>query len=167
MRAYMQKEFDMSIATNVTTFIKGNFKNITTSKDSMDKDDLSGFHFTFGMPYYEDMKVVGEGKNSALIEKAKASFGENIVFSVKLADATLMGVKIAGETGENSYVNKIDGTNNMAFLPFMMLVKDGEAKILPAEYHIALGFPLMGYGDFGSIMSTPGNVVDYFSKPFN
>ena len=55
----------------------------------------------------------------------------------------------------------------MAFLPFMMLVKDGEAKILPAEYHIALGFPLMGYGDFGSIMSTPGNVVDYFSKPFN
>ena len=71
-KAYMQDDYVYAPFKKVKSKLETAFKGLKGSEDSMEYKDLAGFHFTMGMPYYEDMESIASGDNAKLIEKAKA-----------------------------------------------------------------------------------------------
>jgi hypothetical protein len=165
-KAFMQKDYNYATFAAVKAKIDGAFPGLTSSPDKMDYDELAGFHFTIGMPYYEDQAVVGEGTNADLLAKAKAyKNGKNVAFELKLSEtSTLLGFALGA--GTKRFVMKI-GRANAGLLPWTISIEDGKAKILQGQYYIALHYPLLDMGGFMGIMSTPDSVIKDLSKPFN
>ena len=166
LSAFLQKEYDPSIALDVRDIIHDRFEISELTEETMDEDDLGSYHFTFGMPYYEDMTVVGEKDNVLLNVAIQKHFSSNIVFKLELESSTLYGISMFGQKGEGGFIPKINGLKNMAYLPYMVLVEDNQAKIMPAKYYMGLAFPNMGLGDFMSISGTPDDIKEYFEKAF-
>jgi len=164
-KAYMQKDYDHAKFSAVKAKIESAFTNLKGSEDKMEFDDLAGFHFMMGMPYYEDTKVVGEGSNAELITKLKEyKKGKNLVFELEIdKDTTLVGYKIG--RGTERFAKKI-GRANAGLLPWVIVVENDKASILQAEYYIALTYPQLGMGQFAGIASIPGDVIKDLKKPF-
>lgn len=164
-KAYMQKEYNHSTFLAITAKLEKAFPGLTPSEDKMAFKNLAGFHFTVGMPYYEDKAVVGEGSNAELLAKLKSySAGKSLAYELKLSDnTTVVGYGIG--SGTKRFVKKI-GRQNAALMPYDIIVSDGKATILKAEYCIALYYPLLGMGQFMGIASVPGDIIKDLSKPF-
>jgi len=56
----------------------------------------------------------------------------------------------------------IDNPKHTAFLPYEILVMNGEVHMLHGRYRIALSFPDLTMGTFTKIMSTPGDIENAF-----
>jgi len=164
LHAFLEGDFKKATAQNINKALTTAFGKLTGSPDALDEDDLKGYHFMMGMPYYEDMIEIAKGKD--LLAKLKKNAGKNIVFEIPLKDATLVGVAMPTANGEKSYVTKIKGEKHSAFLPYMVLVEDDEAKILHPKYALAISFPKLSMGQFMGISSTPDDIEDYFKGLF-
>lgn len=164
-KAFMQDQYDHAKFTAVANKINATFPGLKKSADEWDYDELAGYHFTIGMPYYEEQPVVGEGSNADLLAKAKAyKKGKNLVFELKLSEtSTLVGFGLGA--GTTRFPKKI-GRNNAGLLPWTISIEDGKAKMLPGEYYIAMSYPLLKMGGFMGIMSIPDSVIKDLSKPF-
>ena len=164
-KAFMQKDYNHASFAAVKSKLEGAFSGLKGSGDKMEFDDLAGFHFTFGMPYYEDIEVLGEGSNGELIEKLKSyKKGKQVAFELKIDDdTTLFGYEIG--RGTKRFVKKI-GRANGGLLPWPVVVDAGKATMLQAEYYIALTYPELGMGQFAGIASVPGDIIKDLKKPF-
>jgi hypothetical protein len=164
-RAYMQGDYDHATFTRVSDKIAKAFPNLTPSEDKMKFKDLAGYHFTLGMPYYEDVEVLGEGTNAELLAKLKEyQKGKAIAYELKITDdTTLVGYDIG--RGTKRFVSKV-GRQNAGLLPWPIVVSGGKATMLKAEYYIAMNYPLLGMGQFAGIASIPGDVIKDLHKPF-
>ncbi len=164
-KAFLQKSYDEAAVAKVLGKINQAFAGLKDSSDKMEFDDLAGYHFMMGMPYYDDMATVGKGSNDALLAKANAyNGGKNVLFTLDLgAGKTLIGYKIAKKTA--GFVKTI-GTKNAALLPYTVLIEDGKAKILAAKYYIALSYPSLKMTQFMKIATIPGAIEDDCSKAF-
>lgn len=163
-RAFLQDDYKEDHGKRINKKLSATFGAMSGSKDGLDDDDIAGYHFMMGMPYYEDMITVAKGDD--LAAKLEKNAGGNIVFKHQVGDATLYGVAMNGANGEKSYVSAIEGAKNGAFLPYMVMIQDGEAKILHAKYYLAISFPSLSMGQFMKISSTPGDIEDYFTSLF-
>ncbi len=161
-KAYLQDDFDKTIATKVLDKLNRTFEGLGNAKDGMEFDDLSGYHFAMSMPYYEDMETVANGDNAKLIEKAKASGA--VVFELSLDNgATLLGVKLDKRT--TKFAKKI-GANNASVIPYTILIENGEAKALAPKYNLALHYPLLSMTGFMTIATVPGAILKDCKKIF-
>jgi len=164
LHAFLEDDFKEATAQNINKALATAFGKLTGSPDALDDDDLEGYHFMMGMPYYDDMIEVAKGKD--LLVKLKKNAGANIVFELPLKGATLVGVAMPTANGEKSYVPKIKGEKHSSFLPYMVLIEDDEAKILHPKYALAISFPKLSMGQFMSISSTPDDIEEYFKGLF-
>lgn len=164
-KAFMQKDYNYDTFAAVKAKIEGAFPGLKNSPDMMDYDDLDGFHFTIGMPYYEDQEVVGEAPNAELLASAAGyKEGKSLVFELKLSErSSLLGYSL--DINTKKFVEKI-GRQNAGLLPWTISIEDGEAKMLKGEYYIAMHYPLLNMGGFMGIMSIPDAVIEDLSKPF-
>ena len=154
-KAYLQDDFDKAAATKVLDKLNQTFEGLKNSKDGMEFDDLSGYHFAMSMPYYEDMETVASGDNAKLVEKAKAS--GSVVFELALDNgATLLGVQLEKRT--TKFAKKI-GANNASVIPYTILIENGEAKALAPKYNLALHYPLLSMTGFMTIATVPGAIL--------
>jgi len=161
-KAYLQDDFDKTIATKVLDKLNQTFEGLKNAKDGMEFDDLSGYHFAMSMPYYEDMETVASGDNAKLIEKAKAS--GSVVFELALDNgATLLGVQLDKRT--TKFAKKI-GANNASVIPYTILIENGEAKALAPKYNLALHYPLLSMTGFMTIATVPGAILKDCKKIF-
>ena len=161
-KAYLQDDFDKARATNVLDKLNQAFAGLKNSKDGMEFDDLSGYHFAMSMPYYEDMESVASGDNAKLIEKAKAS--GSVAFELPLdSGATLLGVKLDKRT--TKFAKKI-GAKNASVIPYIILIENGEAKVLAPKYNLALHYPLLSMTGFMTIATVPGAILKDCKKIF-
>ncbi len=161
-KAYLQDDFDQETAMKVLEKLNQTFEGLKSAKDGMEFDDLSGFHFTIGMPYYEDMESVANGSNATLLEKAKAS--GSVVFELALENGTtLIGVKLNKRTAK--FAKKI-GANNASVIPYTILIEDSEAKILAPKYNLALHYPRLNMAGFMTIATVPGAIIKDCKKVF-
>lgn len=92
-KAYMQDDYQAEVFEAELVTINTLFKGLKGSIDKLNEDDLSGYHFMMGMPYYENSDELAKGSNSELIAKAKKyKKGKLLVFELKLSDnSTLLG----------------------------------------------------------------------------
>ena len=164
-RAFMQDDYNSDVFEAQLSAINGVFKGLTGSKDKLEDDDIAGFHFMMGMPYYEDEDELAEASNSELLTKLRAyNGGKNIVFELKLSEtSTLVGYEIGAET--KGFIKDI-GRANASVLPYCISVEDGVATALAAKYYLAISYPLLSMGEFMTISSVPGEINDDLSKPF-
>lgn len=164
-KAFMQGDYNHAVFSALADKINTAFPGLKNSADKMEYADLAGFHFTLGMPYYEDQQVVAEASNTKLLETAKGyKKGKNVVFELKLSEnSTLLGYALG--RGTTRFPKKI-GRQNAGLLPWTMSIEDGKAKILRGEYYIAMSYPLLDMGGFMGIMDIPDAVIKDLSKPF-
>ena len=155
-KAFMQDSYDDSKAKKVLTNINRAFSNLKPSKDKLKSTLLPKYQFMFGMPYYKDMIIVAKAKNS---DELVAKIDKNaIAFKQKLdKNSYIIGVNLGSSI--ESFVNKI-GTNNAALLPYPIMVKNGEAKILDPKYYIAISYPMLKMSQFMSISSVPDAIEE-------
>ncbi|WP_457743839.1 hypothetical protein [Sulfurimonas sp.] len=161
LHAFLQDDFKEADAQKINKALSAAFGTLSGSKDALEDDDIAGFHFMMGMPYYEDMIEIAEG--SDLLQKLKKNAGKNIVFELKLKNSTLVGVAMPTADGEKSYVTAIEGQEHSAFLPYMILIEGNKAKIMHPKYYLAISYPELSMGQFMTISSTPGDIEDYMT----
>ncbi|MBA1432429.1 MAG: hypothetical protein FAF04_02270 [Epsilonproteobacteria bacterium] len=164
LHAFLQDDYKAEDAKNLNATLANAFGKLEASKDALDDDDIEGYHFMMGMPYYEDMIEVAEGKD--LAAKLEKNAAENIVFKMQVGDAMLYGVAMPTEKGEKYYLAEIKGEKNAAFLPYMVMIEGDEAKILHPKYYLAIAYPQLSMGEFMSISGTPGDIEEYFNTLF-
>lgn len=163
-KAFLQKSHDDK-AAHVLNKINSTFSGLKGSSDGLDADDLEGYHFMMGMPYYEDMTTVAKGSHDELVAKIKAyNGGKNIVFELNLEEGrTLIGYKIDKQTAK--FVKKI-GTKNAALLPYTILIENNKARILAGKYYLAISYPSLSMSQFMTIATVPGEIEENCAKAF-
>jgi len=161
-KAFMQKEYNHTTASAVLGSLEKAFGPLKDSTDKWEFAGLAGYHFMVGMPYYEDMSVVGEGSTADLVAKAQAAKGTTAV--VKLSEDRYVAF-VTLDRRTNGFVKKI-GTQNGQLLPWAVLIEGGEAKALSAKYFIAISYPLLTMTEFMTIATVPGAVEADLKKIF-
>lgn len=161
-KAFMQKEYTHATAAAALASLEKVFGPFKDSSDKWAFDDLPGYHFMVGMPYYEDMSVVGEGTTAELVAKAQKAKGT--VGVVKLSDDRYVAF-VEMDRRTNGFVKKI-GTQNAQLLPWAVLIENGQAKALSAKYFIAISYPLLTMSEFMTIATVPGAVETDLKKVF-
>ena len=161
-RAYLQKEYDDAAAHKVLGKINTAFPGLKDSKDALKAKDLAGYHFTFGMPYYEDMDKVAKGSHNALLDKLKKS--GKMVAALPLANgSTIAAVKLSDKTAK--FIKKT-GTQNALVLPYTVLIEGDAAYILAPKYYLALSYPQLSMSQFMKIATVPGKIEKECKKIF-
>ncbi len=134
----------------------------------MSVKDLKGYHYMFGMPYFEDNIVLHTFRNySEAVQTIDANFKRGKKHLIKVYEVALPGQKIKlygvglrGPSGESNFLPTIDFQypHHTPFLPYEMLVYKNKVYMLHGRYRIALSFPDLSMGTFMKIVSTPGNI---------
>ncbi len=151
-------------------------------EEGLDADDLDGYHYTFGMEYFDEPYALVEYDNYeqavAAVEKGLAAktAGVSKVYRIDVPGKkqTLFGVAMKG--GEsNKYMddtfimNEIDfkPVRSTAHLPYDILVTGNEVEALHARFRIAMNFPdlsMMGDNSFMNIMPSPDAIEEALAK---
>ena len=161
-KAFMQKEYSHATASAALGSLEKAFGPLKDSADKWEFDGLAGYHFMVGMPYYEDMSVVGEGTTADLVAKAQKAKGTTAV--VKLSDDRYVAF-VDMDRRTNGFVKKI-GTQNGQVLPWAVLIEGGQAKALSAKYFIAISYPALTMTEFMTIATVPGAIEVDLKKIF-
>ena len=140
------------------------------SEDGLSANDLQGYHYMMGMPYFDDTHELAKFEN---YEEAVSKIDDNLssgitdlkkIYAVEFPGQKLKlyGIELSGENGESDFMPTIDTGNpkHTAFLPYEMLVMDNKVYMLHGRFRIALSFPDLTMGTFMKIVSTPGNIKD-------
>lgn len=132
-------------------------------------EDLKDYHYMMMMPYFTD-KV--ELKEFDSFDKGVNTIRENLKVkrgnTVKVYELVLENEKIAvfgiglldPEEGEAHFL-PIIGEDNIAALPYEIILQVNNATMLPGKYRFALHWPELSMKQFMKISSTPGDVEDF------
>lgn len=161
-KAFMQGEYNHATAAAELAALEKAFGPLKDSADKWEFAGLAGYHFMVGMPYYEDMMVVGEGSTAELVAKAQKAKGTTAV--VKLSDDRYVAF-VDMDRRTNGFVKKI-GAQNGQVLPWAVLIEGGQAKALSAKYFIAISYPSLTMNEFMTIATVPGAIENDLKKIF-
>ena len=131
-------------------------------------DDLKDYHYMMMMPYFTDPEELHtfssfeEGLN--LIRKnLEAKKGNTLkVFELTFPEEEIavFGVGLLdNEDGESAFLPVI-GAENIAAMPYEIILHGKEATMLHGKYRFALHWPELSMSQFMKIVSTPGDVED-------
>jgi hypothetical protein len=164
-KAFMQDEYNHAVFAGEAAKIAQAFPGLKDSADKLKFEDLAGFHFMVGMPYYEDPDELAKGDTAELVAKAKAGKKAKMeVFELKLSDNSyLIGYDLGKRT--KKFVKKV-GRANAAILPWTISIENGVASALNAKYYIAISYPLLTMNDFMGIATVPGAITKDLEKAF-
>jgi len=151
--------------------------------EGMDAEDIAGYHYTFGMEYFDEPYSLATYDSYedavAAVEKglaAKAG-GTSKVYRIDIPGKkqTLFGVALSSDATGNKYMDdsfimsEIDfkDTRSTAHLPYDILVTGDEVEALHARFRIAINFPdlsMMGANSFMNIMPSPDAIKASLTK---
>lgn len=137
------------------------------------------YRYSFGMPYFHHTDLFATypsyDKAVAAVEKglAQKRGGTVKVYRVDLPDeVSVFGVGIVTGDGVDSGTKDTDteimriidvkSPRSTAYLPYELMVKNGQVISLRARYRIAVNFPdlkMVGNNSFGKIMSAPNGIL--------
>lgn len=159
---YTAVESDFRAAMAKLGNAKGTFFG---SEKGESADNLQEYHYMFGMPYFDETVELEKFSSSSAactkIDNALKSGkpGVKLVYKHAIPETNLVLYGIALDD-EKSFMPIIDigSPKHTAFLPYEVLVMDGQVHMLHGRYRIALSFPDLTMGTFTKIMSTPGDI---------
>jgi hypothetical protein len=152
-------------------------------EEGLDADDIAGYHYTFGMEYFDEPYSLAEydtyEQAVAAVEKGLAAQagGATKVYRIDVPGAkqTIFGVGMSSESTGNKYMDdtfimtEIDfkDVRSTAHLPYEILVTGSEAEALHARFRIAINFPdlsMMGSNSFMNIMPSPDAIKEALTQ---
>ncbi len=164
VKAFLQEDYKLNDEKPLLDTLNKAFDTLTPSEDKWAFNELPEYQFMIGRPYYQDQIIAGEGNTTDLIAKIDGAKKKKIIFKMQLSEGrVLYGVKLHKRTMK--FVDKI-GATNAGILPWMILIENGQAKALRADYMIAISYPLLDLGGFMGIMTVPGAVEKDVQKYF-
>ena len=164
---------DMSSYTRALTTALGEGESFGSKKGLTEKK-LRKYHYTFGMEYFDDPYVLGEFESQqAALDAVRAGLASNTagvgaLYEIALdrADTVLFGVSMRGEGDDDKYYDDayqmsivdFKEHKSSAYLPYQVLVVDGEVLALHMRFRMAVHFPdlsMMGKHSFMTLMPSP------------
>ncbi|HEY9114402.1 MAG TPA: hypothetical protein VIN10_06850 [Bacteroidales bacterium] len=130
--------------------------------------DLPDYHYMMMMPYFDEPVELAEFDS---FEKGLETIRKNLAAkkgnTVKVYEQLFANEKIAvfglgltnKEEGE-AYFLPVIGEDNIANLPYEIILQGKTATILHGKYRIAIYWPELKMGTFMKISSTPGYIED-------
>ncbi len=180
MAAAYHVKNDLSGVANALKAALGSSKEYGP-ENGLSADDLAGYHYTFGMEYFDEPYELNSFKSYeaavAAVEKGLAAGAGDTtkVYRIDIPGSkqTLFGVGLA--SSKNKYaddkfiMSEIDfkEVRSTAHLPYEVLVKNDEVEALHARFRIAINFPdlsMMGSNSFMNIMPTPDAIKSSLSQ---
>jgi uncharacterized protein (DUF302 family) len=178
LRAYLQNDFNKykSFFNKFSNDIKQAFSSIGSDfapfGGKIKTDKLKKYHYKFMMPYFTDPVELKEFSSFAegvktIEANLKKRVGQTVlVYKIKFRnkEVAVYGVGLLHkEDGEPRFLPKI-GVDNVAGMPYEIILQGKKATILHGKYRLALYWPDLSMGKFMKIMSTPGEIEDTFEK---
>lgn len=176
--AYLMDEADTykNQLTKVENDVKTAMNSVGTEMTGFgggeEPDDLKDYHYMMMMPYFTDPEELHtfssfeEGLN--LIRKnLEAKKGNTLkVFELTFPEEEIavFGVGLLdNEDGESAFLPVI-GAENIAAMPYEIILHGKEATMLHGKYRFALHWPELSMSQFMKIVSTPGDVEDMLEE---
>lgn len=176
--------------------VKGNISAVTDAmknalgsikefgpESGMTADDIEGYHYTFGMEYFDEPYHLADYDSYeqavAAVEKGLAAHagGTTKVYRIDIPGSkqTVFGVGMSSKDTGNKYMDdtfimsEIDfkDTRSTAHLPYEILVNGSDVEALHARFRIAVDFPdlsMMGDNSFMNIMPSPDAIKESLTK---
>ncbi len=131
-------------------------------------EDLKDYHYMMMMPYFTDpvelktFDSFDEGlktirKNLAM-KKGNTLKVYELNFEGK--DIAVFGIGLLDKEEGEAHFLPIIGADNIAAMPYEIILQGKEATMLHGKYRIALHWPELSMGQFMKISSTPGDIED-------
>ena len=172
--AVYRMDSDLSGVTSSLASALGN-KGGYGPEEGLSADDLGDYQYKWLMPYFTDRLELAEYDSQdkavstieANLKAGKGGTSEVYRIDVPGQKATVFGVAMKGTpeecAGDKYIMDSIDfkDTRSTGHLPYEIVVKDGVAYALPAEFRIAISFPdlaMVGSNSFAGIMCAPGAI---------
>ena len=149
------------------------------SKKGLKEKSLASYRYLFGMERFDDTYALGTFVNqSEALATVAARLADNDaglsqVYRVRLParQGVLFGVAMQPDGDANKYYNDayqmsvvdVAELRGSAYLPYEVLVKDGEVQALHMRFRMAVHFPdlsMMGKHSFMTLMPSPDAIKD-------
>jgi hypothetical protein len=148
------------------------FGNAEAFGGSVDKEDLPDYRYMMMMPYFTDPDVLNEFGSfeeglATIRRNLEAGKGNTVkVFEqvFKEEQIAVFGVGLLNQEEGESHFLPIIGEDNVANMPYEIILQGKEATSLPGKYRIALFWPSLTMGTFTKIMSTPGDIKEVLNE---
>ncbi len=156
------------ISDEAVAVLKEMGTNFTGFGGKLSKSELKDYHYMIGMPYFIDPVELKEFSTfddvCATIEKNLAAKKNNTarVYRLKFAKSQICiyGVALKSTSKGEPYFLPIIGEDNIAAMPYEIVVVKNKALMLHGKYRLALHWPELTMGQFMKISSTPGDIED-------
>lgn len=144
------------------------------SKRGVKMKSLRRYNYMLGMEHFDDVyELAGHESQAAAVAAVDASLASNEVgvkqvYRLELPDSggVLYGVSMKGEGDDNKYyddayqmsVVDFQALRSTAYLPYEILVRDGDVQALHMRFRMAVHFPdlsMMGKHSFMTLMPSP------------
>ena len=172
--AYFRDETDTHLAqlNKITDDAKSAMGSIgndfTGFGGSQEADDLKDYHYMMMMPYFDDPVELEEFDSfeegvSTIRKNLEAKKGNTLkVYEVVFENEkiAIFGVGLLDPEDGEAHFLPIIGEDNIAALPYEIILHGDEATILHGKYRFALHWPELSMGQFMKISSTPSDVED-------
>jgi hypothetical protein len=171
-RAYLRKDFGKAEAAIKAANGKlvqafGAAKAFGGENSKTEADNLAEYQYKWGMPDFGDSEIKKYRSFDDALKTVRANLAKGMGETTKVYELVYPDKKIAvfgvgqnnKDGGDGQWVNKLNGADRVAALPWELFIVDGTVYFPQAEFRIALCWPtlsMMGAGSFMSIMSQPG-----------
>jgi hypothetical protein len=143
-------------------------KDLTPFGGSIEADDLKDYHYMAMMPRFTDPVELNEFSSfdaglATIRKNLEAGKGNTVkVYEVVFDDkkVAVFGVGLVDKEKGEAHFLHIIGEENIAAMPYEIILQGNKATMLHGRYRIALHWPELTMGTFMKIVSTPGDVND-------
>ena len=156
------------ISEDAKTAMKKVGTDFTPFGGAFTKKELQKYHYKMMMPYFEDAEELSEFvsfeaglkiiQNNLKNGKGNTKKVYELIYTDK--KVAVFGVALLNpEDGEPKFL-PIIGDENIAAMPYEIILQGNTATILPGKFRLAISWPELSMGTFMKIMSTPGDIKD-------
>jgi len=132
-------------------------------------NDLKDYHYMMMMPYFTDPVELKEFDSfeqgvSTIQKNLDAKKGNTVkVYEVIIEneEIAIFGIGIFDKEDGEAHFLPIIGEDNIAAMPYEIILQGKEATMLHGKYRFALHWPELSMKQFMKISSTPGDVEDF------
>jgi len=132
------------------------------------KKELKKYHYMFGMPYFSDPIELKEfdsfsqacGVIKKNLELGTANTKKVYILKFNAEKIAIYGVGLTSKSEGEAHFLPIIGEDNLAAMPYEIIVINKTAYMLHGKYRLALSWPKLSMGQFMKISGTPGDIED-------
>jgi len=172
LRAYLRDNYNIykGVFQKIEADLKTAFSTIGREfkpfGGTVKAENLKKYHYKIMMPYFTDPIMLNEfssfenGKK-IIEDNLKAKKGETVLvykLIFEKENIAIFGIGLQNNVKGEAHFLPIIGENNIAAMPYEIILQDKKATMLHGKYRLALNWPELTMGTFMKIMSTPGDI---------